>query len=101
MNKAICTVLLAPFFLVCSLADAGTRMLEQPALSEERLAFVYAGDIWVAGRDGSDPRRLTSSEADERNPSFSPDGQWIAFEGDYDDNIDVYVISAAGVHPRR
>ena len=29
-------------------------------------------------------------------PIFSPDGGMIAFTGEYDDNVDVYVIAAAG-----
>jgi len=53
-----------------------TLLLRQPDLSADRLAFVYAGDIWVAGRDGSDPRRLTSSAVEENTPIFSPAARW-------------------------
>ena len=35
-----------------------TRLLSQPAISETHIAFVYDGDIWVAGRDGAGPRRM-------------------------------------------
>ncbi|MDJ0655078.1 MAG: PDZ domain-containing protein [Xanthomonadales bacterium] len=78
-----------------------TLLLRQPALSADRLAFVYAGDIWVANPDGSAPRRLTSSPADESQPSFSPDGQWLAYAGAHENNVDVYVISVDGGQPRR
>jgi tricorn protease len=84
-----------------SLAAQQTLLLRQPALSQDRLAFVYAGDIWVAGLDGSQPRRLTSHPAEENTPVFSPDGQSIAFAGDYEDNVDVYVISTQGGQPQR
>jgi len=80
---------------------AETRMLGEPSLAAEHLAFVYAGDIWVARRDGSEPRRLTSSVAEERSPHFSPDGRWIAYQGNYDGNRDVYMIAAEGGQPRR
>lgn len=78
-----------------------TLLLRQPALSQDKLAFVYAGDLWVSERDGSQPRRLTSSPADESHPMFSPDGQTIAFAASYEGNKDVYVIPVAGGQPRR
>ncbi len=83
-----------------ALAD-DTRLLRQPAISADHVAFVYAGDIWIAGHDGSEPRRLTSSEAEENNPYFSPDGGMIAFAGHYEGNADVYVISVDGGQPQR
>ncbi|MEQ1904356.1 MAG: hypothetical protein ABL888_09245, partial [Pirellulaceae bacterium] len=33
-----------------------TRMLENPAISKEHIAFSYDGDLWVANRDGNNPR---------------------------------------------
>jgi len=79
----------------------GTLLLRQPALSSEHLAFVYAGDLWIANRDGSAPRRLTSHAAEENTPIFSPDGKRIAYAANYDDNTDVYVIDIAGGQPQR
>lgn len=76
-------------------------LLRQPALSAEHLAFVYAGDLWIAGRDGSAPRRLTSNAAEENTPIFSPDGKQLAYAATYEDNTDVYVIGIDGGQPRR
>ena len=78
-----------------------TLLLRQPDISADQLAFVYAGDIWIADRDGSNPRRLTSSPVEESNPSFSPDGTRIAFAASYENNLDAYVISTSGGQPRR
>ncbi|MDX2000619.1 MAG: PDZ domain-containing protein [Thermoanaerobaculia bacterium] len=78
-----------------------TRMLFEPAVSAEHVAFSYAGDLWVAGRDGGQARRLTSAPGDERRPRFSPDGRWIAFTGEYDGNVDVYLVPTEGGEPRR
>jgi tricorn protease len=78
-----------------------TRMLAQPAVSATRIAFAYAGDLWTAGLDGSDVRRLTTAPGDEFSPVFSPDGSRIAFAGNYDGNTDVYVVPTAGGEPRR
>lgn len=82
-------------------ASAVTLLLRDPAVSARHLAFVFGGDLWIANRDGSQPRRLAGHAAGEFAPRFSPDGQWIAFSAGYDGNTDVYVIAAAGGQPRR
>ena len=53
-----------------------TRLLWQPAIGKDRIAFIYAEDLWIANKDGSYPRRITSSEGVESNPVFSPGGRW-------------------------
>ncbi len=78
-----------------------TRLLWQPAISKSHIAFIYAEDLWVANRDGSNPKRITASEGVESNPIFSPDGSTIAFTGQYDGNSDVFVIPVAGGIPKR
>jgi len=78
-----------------------TKFLSQPAVSADRLAFVYANDLWTAAIDGTDVRRLTADLGLEASPAFSPDGRLIAFSAQYDGNVDVYVVPAAGGLPRR
>lgn len=78
-----------------------TLLLKQPTVSTNHVAFLYAGDIWIADRDGSQPRRLTVHKGEKSTPVFSPDGQWIAFSGSYDGNTSVYVISRDGGAPKR
>ena len=78
-----------------------TKLLRDPALSDNALAFAYAGDIWIANADGSNPKRLTSHPADERDPIFSPDGTKVAFTADYDGNDDVFVVDISGGQPQR
>jgi tricorn protease len=80
---------------------AQTLLIRQPAISQNHLAFVYAGDIWLSDRNGSNPTRLTTHPADEFAPQFSPDGQSIAFSARYDGNTDVYVMPITGGEPRR
>jgi tricorn protease len=46
-------------------------------------------------------RRLSSPEGQELLPKFSPDGQTIAFSGNYDGNTDVYAMPAQGGTPTR
>jgi tricorn protease len=78
-----------------------TRLLSQPAISKTNIAFVYAGDLWIADIDGKSVRRLTTDEGVESNPVFSPDGTLIAFSAQYEGNTDVYVMPSAGGVPTR
>jgi tricorn protease len=100
-------VQLFAFFLLYQCAsvqaadDADTRLLRQPSVSKDHIAFVFGGDIWMSDRDGGRPVRITAHPASEFAPHFSPDGRWIAFSAAYDNNTDVYVVSAEGGQPRR
>src|SRR5512136_1454603 len=78
-----------------------TRLLSQPAISQDHIAFIYANDLWAARLDGSDVRRLTADEGIESNPAFSPDGRLIAFSAQYEGNTDVYVVPVEGGVPKR
>lgn len=105
--KSIVSCVTAAVALCSALAgfasDGGepTRLLSQPTVSANHLAFVYAGDLWVSDRVGNDPRRLTSAAAEENNPYFSPDGEHIAYAAEYEGNTDVYVIDVDGGQPLR
>src|ERR1700741_237150 len=102
MRKFVSLVLFgAAFFLgrpFVSLAidPNDTRMLSQPAVSATHIAFIYAEDLWVANKDGSQGRRLTVDKGNETGPVFSPDGKWIAFNAEYDGNQDVFIVSVDG-----
>src|SRR5215212_5536381 len=78
-----------------------TRLVKDPAVSANALAFSYANDLWIANADGSNVRRLTSHPGVEEGARFSPDGSLIAFTGSYERNVDVYVMPAAGGVPKR
>ncbi len=80
---------------------ADTRMMADPAISRDHIAFVYANDLWVAEKDGSHPRRLTVDEGVESRPHFSPDGSLIAFSAEYDGNTDVFTVPVTGGIPKR
>ncbi len=77
------------------------RMLRYPDVSATQIAFVYAGDIWVAPKSGGTAMRLSSPKGEESFPRFSPDGTQIAFSGNYDGNMDIYVVPATGGLPKR
>jgi tricorn protease len=76
-------------------------LLQRPTVSLTQIAFVFAGDLWIVGREGDEAKQLTTGVGIESNPYFSPDGRWVAFTGQYDGNTDVYLVSAEGGAPRR
>ena len=98
-----CIALVVSILTLMQAADAADKPLlaQQPALSATEIVFVFAGDLWSVPREGGDARRLTTGAGVESNPSFSPDGQLIAFSGQYDGNTDVFVIPAQGGVPKR
>src|SRR6185503_1151614 len=79
----------------------GTRLLRTPTVSATQIAFGYAGNIWIVSRAGGDARRLTSFAGEASNPQFSPNGQFVAFSGQYAGNTDVYVVASRGGEPKR
>jgi len=78
-----------------------TRLLRFPDIHGDRVAFVYAGDIWISDTSGGLARRLTSHEGMEVFPKFSPDGTLIAFSAEYSGTRQVHVISVEGGTPRQ
>ena len=76
-------------------------LMRHPTLSKTQVVFAYAGDLWIASREGGDATRLTTGVGNESNPFFSPDGKWVAFTGEYDGNVDVYTVPATGGVPKR
>jgi tricorn protease len=92
----------AATLLLATGAEAqGPLLLREPSVSRTDVAFSFAGDLWVVGREGGDARRLTAGVGQERRPIYSPDGTQIAFTGEYDGNVDVFVVPSTGGVPRR
>ncbi|HNS04404.1 MAG TPA: peptidase S41, partial [Candidatus Saccharicenans sp.] len=91
--------LIATELLAINTAD--TAMLTRPAIGKNQIAFVYAGNLWVADLNGKNPRQLTVEAEVVSLPVFSPDGKWLAFSAQRNGNVDVYLIPAEGGLSRR
>jgi len=76
-------------------------LLRFPDISADKIVFSYAGDLWTVAKEGGVARKLSSPQGEELFPKFSPDGQWLVFSGNYDGNIDVYLMPAVGGIPKR
>jgi tricorn protease len=96
----VCVAGLVPV-LDARVDPADTKLLSQPAISATHIAFIYAGDLFVADLDGRNVRQLTTDDGVESNPVFSPDGRTIAFSAQYDGNVDVYTVPVTGGAPTR
>lgn len=103
MKKFLGLLFFAALVLACAVSAhaGGPLLMQKPTLSKTHIAFAYAGDLWLVPRDGGEARLLTSGAGSKSDPVFSPDGNWIAYTGDYDGNVDVYVIPANGGVPKR
>ncbi len=77
------------------------RFMTYPDIHGDKIVFTYEGDLWLASANGGNAARLTSFPGDEYAAKFSPDGQWLAFTGNYDGQPAVYLMAAAGGEPRR
>src|SRR5450631_3861851 len=100
-NSLACSVVLAGFVLQSFAQTAPPLLLRNPSLSADKIAFLYADDVWTVSREGGEARRLTSVNAVVDGPYFSPDGSRIAYSTREHELNDVYVVSAEGGVPRR
>jgi tricorn protease len=92
--------LIALLALPCAFA-ANVHLLQKPAMNKTQIVFSYAGDLWTVSRNGGIANRLTGGQGVETLVSFSPDGETIAFTGQYDGNTDVFTVPVTGGIPKR
>lgn len=100
-SRLLASLFACSLLLAVSVSAQGTRLLRQPTISADHVAFAYGGDLWLADRSGGDARRLTSTPAVESDPHFSPDGRWLAFTSNRSGTDAVYVVATEGGTPTR
>ncbi|HXV15375.1 MAG TPA: S41 family peptidase [Gemmatimonadaceae bacterium] len=88
-------------FGIAGSAEAQTKLLRFPAIHGDRITFTYGGDLWTASAGGGTATRLTTHPGLELFAHFSPDGQWIAFTGQYEGDEQVYVVPSFGGSPKQ
>jgi tricorn protease len=96
--------LAAIFSLVAFIQPSSAQsplLLRNPSLSQDRIAFLYADDIWTVSRQGGEAERLTSNGHVNGGPFYSPDGSQIAYTAHLEGNDDVYIVPSGGGVPRR
>ncbi len=101
MKKFCVSIIMSLFLLAFAFATDDVRLLRYPDINKDLIAFVYAGDIWTVPSNGGNARRLTSHEGLELFPKISPDGQWIAFSGEYSGTRQIFVMPSPGGIPQQ
>jgi tricorn protease len=103
MKKHLLSLGILAFFVLASFVSQaqGTRLLRQPDISDKHVTFAYGSDIWVADLNAANATRITSTQAVEGHPHFSPDGKWIAFSSNRAGTEAVYVVPIEGGEAKR
>lgn len=95
------------FALLCATVPAAfgaggsLHLLQKPAMNKTVIVFSYGGDLWSVPRQGGVATRLTVGTGMETEAALSPDGNTIAFSGEYDGNVDVFSMPVTGGVPKR
>ncbi|MBL7996984.1 PD40 domain-containing protein, partial [bacterium] len=99
--KKLLFLLVGLMFVNNLYSQEGARLLRFPATNGSQIVFSYAGDLFTVGIEGGMARKLTNHDGYEMFPRFSPDGETLAFTGQYDGNTEVYLMPADGGVPKR
>ncbi|MSR28949.1 MAG: peptidase S41 [Phycisphaerales bacterium] len=86
-----------------SMADTppAASMLRYPDISNDRIVFSYANALWSVARRGGTAQPVADPPGAESFARFSPDGQSIAFLGNYEGDRDIYTTPVDGGIPVR
>ena len=77
------------------------RLLRFPTISNGKIVFSYAGDLYTVSESGGTARKLTNHVGQEIFARLSPDGSQLAFSGQYDGNTEIYTMPSEGGVPKR
>lgn len=107
MNKTILTLGLSLAIGASAVAQGeydNPSWMRYPAISPDgtQIAFAFQGDLYKVSASGGKATRLTSNEAYDTMPMWSPDGRSIVFVSTrYHGSKDIYLVDADGGAARR
>jgi len=87
--------------------ERGDGQAFSPAFSPDGKSLAFASnrsgsmDVYVANADGSQPKRLTTTQAKDTAPCFSPTGQELAFTSDRTGTPQLWQMDSEGLNVRR
>ena len=79
---------------------AGTHNTDPTFSPEDPNAFVSraAFDVWVVNIDGTNLTRITQDMGDNEDPTWSPDGNYLAFRSTRTGTSHIWMSTADGSH---
>lgn len=72
------------------------RHVEKDTNGDGRIDEQDLGGIWIVNADGSNPHNITPRDSLENYPTWSPDGQWIAFSRWINNIPQLFVMTVDG-----
>lgn len=100
LRTLVLTAILLALVNTATATSEAPMLVHSPTINRTQVVFTYGGYLWSVSRAGGEARQLTTG-GHEGLPHFSPDGNWLAFTGQYDGNLDAYIMPAEGGEPRR
>ena len=97
------TMVVAVMLTIGATAQDNPLWMRYCAISPDgqTIAFSYKGDIFTVSTQGGTAHQVTSNDAYDAYPVWSPDGRRIAFASAREGSLDVYIISKDGGTPLR
>lgn len=95
---------LITFFLIALVFSAFSQQkgyYRFPTIHNNTVVFTAEGDLWKFDQTSGVSSRLTTHHGVESNATISPDGEWIAYNAEYDGPNEVYILSISGGIPKR
>src|SRR5712692_5446339 len=95
------TLLLVSAAALCFAESDKPLLLQKPTLNRTHIVFAYSDDLWSVSRHGGEASSVNAGSGAETDLILSPDGTQMLFIGEYDGNVDVFVIPSEGGIPKR
>ena len=76
--------------------DEGTNMAVDQSPDGQHIVIDLQGRLWTMSSNGGEATPITDPFGDARQPSWSPDGEFIAFQAYWTGNWHIYIIKPDG-----
>ncbi len=102
MKRLICTILTV-LAAGSIFAQVSPQWIRNSSISPDgkTIAFAWQGDIFTVSADGGQARQITSNQAYDSTPLWTPDGQSLVFCSYREGSRDIFLCSAQGGVPKR